>query len=288
MSDQGQPGRASDRPAVAVAVAASVGRGLAQAGRFVGAKVAAAYRGVDPDVRRHIAQLPLMSYSLFARRGRPVESGQPDGHPPLVFVHGLGGGRGDFVPMALYLRHKGRKRSYSIRFDGIGDVEARGAELAAFLREVLEVTGEPQVDIVAHSLGGVTALVAIVDHDLGRQVRNLVTMGSPLGGTYAARLGNTPVTWDLRPGSPFLERLRESPLPAGVRATSFWSSADLIILPPESAKLPGSRQVEMTPFTHYGYLIHPRSWKAVHLALVRRAEHPTACASQSRGVRHKE
>jgi len=250
-----------------VRILGAVGRGLVVAGRFVGAKAAAAYRGVDPDVRRHIAQLPLMSYSLFARKGRPVEAGTPDGHPPIVFVHGLGGGRGDFVPMALYLRHKGRRRSYSMRFEGGGNVEDLGAQLAAFVREVLEVTGEPQVDVVAHSLGGVAALVAIVDHDLGCRVRCVVTLGSPLGGTYAARLGNTPVTWDLRPGSPFLERLRKLPLPASVRATSFWSASAVVILPPESARLFGSQQIEMTPLTHYGYLLHPRSWKAICQAL---------------------
>lgn len=249
------------------AVAASVGRGLAIAGRYVGTKVAAAYNGIDPDVRRHIAQLPLMSYSLLARGEKPVVARESDGFPPLVFVHGLGGGRGDFAPMALYLRNKGRRRSYSIRFEGGGDVEARGGQLARFILQVLEANGESQVDVVAHSLGGVIAWTALVDHSMGPKVRRLVTMGSPHGGTYAARLGNTPVTWDLRPNSPFLQRLRKSPFPSTVKATSFWSASDLVILPAESAALPNSQQIEMTPFTHYGYLIHPRSWHAVHLAI---------------------
>lgn len=246
---------------------AATGRGLAATGRFIGTRAAAAYRGVDPDVRRHIAQLPLMSYSLFSRSAKPVEAGTPDGHPPLVFVHGLGGGRGDFAPMAWYLRFMGRQRSYSIRFEGAGDVVERGAELAAFIREVVAVTGESRVDIVAHSLGGVAARVAILEHKLGKKVRRLVTLGSPHGGTFAARLGNTPVTRDLRPDSDFMKRLARRSLPRSVEVSSCWSNADLVILPPESAALPGSRQIELTPLTHYGYLIHPRAWAAVHEAL---------------------
>ena len=256
-----------DNPERLKRAAAATGRGLAAAGRFVGAKVTWAYQGVDPDVRRHIAQLPLMSYSLFMRKAQPVEPLPPDGHPPLVFVHGLGGGRGDFGPMAWYLRRMGRKRSYSIKFEGTRDIVAQGAALAEFIREVTEVTNEPQVDVVAHSMGGVAARVAVQDHDPNGTIRRLVTLGSPHGGTFAARLGNTPVTRDLRPDSELMERLRSVPLPSSVKATSFWSSSDMVIMPPESAALPGSEQVEMTPFTHYGYLIQPKSWKAVLVAI---------------------
>jgi triacylglycerol lipase len=243
------------------------GKALAIAGRFVGTKVAGAYHGIDPDLRMHIAQLPLMSYSLFARGDKPLEAGIPDGHPPLVFVHGWGGGRGDFIPMAWYLNRMGRRRSYSIRFAESGDLEARGAELAEFLKEVIAVTGEPQVDIVAHSMGGVATRVAILHHGLKGMVRRVVTLGSPHGGTFAARLGNTAVTHDMRPDSEFLNELARKPLPSTVDMSSFWSSSDLVIMPPESAALEGTNQVDMTPSTHYGYLLEPRCWKAVYRAL---------------------
>ncbi len=264
---QGSTGEALQLPEdsserVTRALAAS-GRGLAAAGRFIGARTAAAYRGIDPDVRRHLAQLPLMSYSLLSRKAKPVEEQSPDGYPPLIFVHGLGGGRGDFAPMAWYLRFVGRHRSYAIRFVQAGDVPARAVELVAFVDEVMAVTKEPQVDIVAHSLGGLVARVAILDHGLAGKVRRLVTLGSPHGGTYAARLGSTPVTHDLRPDSQFMQQLADRPLPPSVDATSCWSRSDLVIMPPESAALPGTRKIELSPLTHYGYLIHPRAWAVV-------------------------
>lgn len=249
-------------------ILAATGRGLAAFGRFVGSRTAAAYRGIDPDVRRHIAQLPLMSYSLFGRGEKAIEPLPEDGHPPLIFVHGLGGGRGDFAPMAWFLRFLGRQRSYAIRFENSGDVLSRGEELARFVNEVLAVTGESQVDIVAHSLGGVVSRVAILDHDLGQRVRRLVTLGSPHAGTYAARLGNTPVTHDLRPDSPFMVQLASRPWPESVKVISCWSASDLVILPAQSAALSGAVQVELTPLTHYGYLVHPRAWATVRQALL--------------------
>lgn len=245
----------------------SAGSASRIAGRFIARKSAEAYQAVDPDVRRHIGQLPLMTYSLFLRRDLPVEAGVPDGHPPLVFVHGLGGGRGDFGPMAWYLRRMGRKRSYSVAFETGQGIPGRAEALAAFVREVLEVTGEPQVDMVAHSLGGVAARLAIQEHGLGRAVRTLITLGAPHNGTLYARLGNTSITRDLRPDSPLLRALAAKPLPRTLRAVSFWSRGDVVILPAESAALPGSIQIEAPNYTHYGYLVMPSSWKAVLEAL---------------------
>ncbi len=261
-------GSTSDSPGPWTRALAAAGRAAVTAGRAIARVSADAYQAVDPDVRRHIAQLPLMSYSLYKRGGVPIEAGVADGHPPMVFVHGLGGGRGDFRPMAWYLRRMGRKRSYAIAFDTSQDIPGRAAALAEFVGEIIEVTGEPQVDIVAHSLGGLIARLAIVDHGLAPRVKSLITMGTPHGGTYSARLGNSPVTRELRPDSPLIRHLAQRPLPAALNAVSFWSRGDLVILPAESAALPGSRQIEVPHYTHYGYLIVPASWKAVLQALI--------------------
>lgn len=250
---------------------AAAGRGGAIAGRFIADKAVAAYRSVDPDVQRHLVQLPLLSYSLLFWRGLPVEPGIPDGHPPLVFVHGMGGSRGDFAPMAFYLRQAGRRRSYHIQFPGSQTLEERAASLAAYVEEVTRVTGEPKVDLVAHSMGGVAARLAIVDHGLGPRLKTFITLGTPHAGTYPARYGNTANTLMLRPDSELITRLNQHRLSRRIRGVTFWSRNDLLILPPESAALEGTRQVELTPSTHYGYLINPRAWRAVMEALERQS-----------------
>ena len=246
---------------------ATVGRALGAAGVFVGRKVAEGYRAIDPDVHRHVVQTPLLVYSLFGARQAPVEALPDDGHPPLVFVHGLGGSRGDFMMMAGYFSWLGRKRSYRVHFEEARTLAERAAELNTFVREIARVNGAPQVDIVAHSLGGVSARLALTDHDLAPLVRTLVTLGSPHQGSYPARYGNTPIFHDLRPDSELMRRLAATPWPETVRGVSFWSRNDLFVLPAESAIADGTEAIEATPATHYAYLLFPKHWDAVADAL---------------------
>lgn len=169
-----------------VAGLTATGRGLAVAGRFAARGAATAWRAIDPDIPRHLVQLPLLSYTLVAKRDVPVEAQAPDGHRPLVYVHGLGGNRGNFMPMGVWLRAGGRRRAWSVDFRGLSDIDAMAERLAVFLRRVLEVSPDAdKVDLVAHSLGGVVARHVILDY--GIPVGSLVTLGSPHGGTWAAR-----------------------------------------------------------------------------------------------------
>lgn len=236
---------------------------MVEAGRLVGRYAARLYRGIDADVKRHLIQTPLLSYSLFSSRKVEIDPQTPDGHPPLIFVHGLGGSRGDFLLMASWFWLKGRSRTYRIHFQRGQSIDQMADFLAHFVRRVKETTKEKQVDIVAHSIGGLIARIVVTDHLLAGSVRTLITLGSPHHGTHSARLLNTPNLRDLRPGSALMNRLRRKKWPKKVRGLTFWSRSDLMILPPESATLPGMKAVEMTPFTHYSYLINPKCWEAV-------------------------
>lgn len=258
---------------VADALAAGLiatGRGLTWAGRLAARGVRSAWKAIDPDIPRHLVQLPLLSYSLVAKRDLPVEAQTPDGHRPLVYVHGLGGNRGNFWPMAVWMRGSGRRRAWSVDFRGLSDIDAMAERLAQFLRLVLDVSADAdRVDIVAHSLGGLVCRQAILDHDA--PVADLVTLGTPHGGTWAARYGNTSILRELRPDGPRMARLQSASLPTAVRATALWSRADVLIVPGENARLSGAVELDMTPFTHYSYLIDPRSFANVADALAGRA-----------------
>lgn len=266
----------SDEPAaggVGDALAAGLmatGRGLAWAGRLAARGARSAWKAIDPDIPRHLAQLPLLSYTLVAKRDVPVEAQTPDGHRPLVYVHGLGGNRGNFLPMGVWMRGAGRRRAWSVDFRGLSDIDAMAERLAEFLRLVLEVSPDAdRVDLVAHSLGGLVSRQAILDH--GAPVADLVTLGTPHGGTWAARYGNTSILRELRPDGPRITRLQSTPLPSAVRATALWSRADILIVPGENARLSGAVELDMTPFTHYSYLIDPRGFANVADALAGRA-----------------
>jgi triacylglycerol esterase/lipase EstA (alpha/beta hydrolase family) len=245
----------------------AVGLAALKASSTIGPTVADAYLSVDSDVMRHLAHMPLLGYSLFVSREESVDAGEPDGHPPLVFVHGLKGNRGTFLPMSWYLNLAGRKRSYKIQFDSGQSLEQMAEALAAFIRSVTDATNEPQVEMVAHSLGGIIARLAVQEHGLAPLVKTLITLGTPHRGTYPARFANTEATREIRPESDLVKRLNRAGWPDGVRGVTFWSRNDLFVLPAESAAADGTEQIEATPFTHYSYLIDPRCWAAVARAL---------------------
>ncbi len=246
---------------------AAVGRSFAKAGVAVGRQAARWYRNVDPDVKRHLIQTPFLTYSLFSSRKVTIAAQEPDGHRPLLFVHGLGGSRGDFLLMSSYFWLKGRSRTYRIHFRRGQSVDQMARSLACFVRTVKIKTGEKQIDIVAHSLGGLVARMAVTEHGLAASVNTLITLGSPHLGTHAARLLNTATLRELRPDSDLMKRLSRKRWPARVRGVTFWSRSDLMILPPESAALQGTTAIEMPRFTHYSYLIDPKSWRAVYETL---------------------
>lgn len=242
-------------------------RALTDGAAVVGKGARDLYFSIDPDVRRHLAQTPLFAYRLIAPRSSDIDPVSGRDHRPVVFVHGLGGHHGDFLPMATYFRVGGRPCSYRIGFESGQSLEERAEALAECVRRVREATGPGRVDVVAHSMGGIIARMAIADHGLARSIRTLVTLGTPHGGTHAARYADTEIVRQLRPGSPLLKRLARARWPRGIRVVAFSSEADVFIVPAASARFRPAEHVDASPLTHYGYLLSPSSWRAVHRAL---------------------
>jgi triacylglycerol lipase len=253
--------------------AVATGRGLGVAAVWLGENAAAAYRAVDPDLRRHVAQLPLVGLTMLAPTPR-VEPLPDDGHRPVVFVPGLGGGPGNFLPMRVYFKLMGRGRAYVLPCDNAESLEVNAARLAELIEAVMAANGLPDdatVDVVTHSMGGLIARVALDDERVRRRVATLVTMAAPHAGSHLARYGATDRSLDLRPDSELQARLAQQVPwrgpPALPRLVCLWSAADVIVLPATSACLEGADNREIVGFTHYEYLVHPTAWRVALEAL---------------------
>lgn len=262
-------------------ILALIGRGLLRAGRALGygAKaaaraVASGYHAVDPDLRRHISQLPLVGLSMIAPRKSEVAAIAADGYRPVLFVHGLGGHPGNFSLMKLFFRACGRRRIYTLSFRDEESLEAVAQRLVSLLEEVARQNNLPQeerFDIVAHSMGGIVARLALELPHFATRVKTLITLGTPHSGTYTARFANTPHVLQLRPGSALVERLKAQ-LPWGAREgwprlVAFYSSSDLLLLPATAACVEGAENIELGGLTHYSYLLHPACFQRVFSSL---------------------
>jgi pimeloyl-ACP methyl ester carboxylesterase len=249
------------------------GRACGHAAVWVGENAAAAYRAVDPDLRRHVAQLPLVGLTMLAPTPH-VEALPDDGHRPVVFVPGLGGGPGNFLPMRLYFKLMGRKRTYVMPCDNSQELEHNARLLGELIEEIAAANGLPDdatFDVVTHSMGGLIARLALEDERVRRRVAALVTMAAPHAGSHLARYGAIPRSLDLRPDSALQERLaRQVPWrgpPDLPRLVCLWSAGDVLLLPATSGCVEGADNREILGFTHYEYLVHPTAWRVALEAL---------------------
>lgn len=149
-----------------------------------------------------------------------------------------------------------RERVSAIEFrDPVGSNREHARELAYALGRLLEETGAPAADVVAHSMGGLAVryLLAREGADL---VRKVVFLGTPNRGTMAAHLAWGAGGEEMEPGSPFLDSLNALPaVPEAVEALAVRTPLDLRVIPGESALLPegkNARNVEVCCPTHPG------------------------------------
>lgn len=250
----------------------AAGRATVKAARAIGRGAASTYESIDPDLRKHFAEAPLLGLTLLSPGEKADEDLPDDGHRPIVWVHGLGGSPKNFLLMRTYFRLHGRRRSKA--FDiGEGSIEEASRALGAFIVALAERTNAASVDVVAHSMGGVVTRIALEDEVVRARVATLVTLGTPHTGTHLARLASTSRTLDLRPGSPLVERLaRQVPWKAPPRLVALYSENDTVILPASSASVEGAENVDCAGTTHTGYLLEVGVFRRVLDALEPRGD----------------
>jgi pimeloyl-ACP methyl ester carboxylesterase len=187
-----------------------------------------------------------------------VRNGQCKGTPPLLIV---GGFYPLLTPMPLglaagYFRRSGRRvwiLPHSVR--SMRDIRLRARLTAELIDRVLRETGSEQLDILAFSMGGLAALMAIQKYGLGRRVRTFVAYSSPFQGVtsslavlifsaYFAKMAG-----QMLPGSRLIREMLDAGLPAGPRYVSVGGDKDWLC-PPECTRLPGAEHATC----HHGHL----------------------------------
>ncbi len=218
---------------------------------------------IDRDLVAHLPHVPFMAATMFLPRHNRVVPLADDGHAPLIFIHGLGGRAGNFALMRTVFGALGRRRCYSFDYSRIHSLEELESQLVEYIDRIVAENGlrkGEQIDVVAHSMGGIAIRLAMTTPRIRKRMRRVVTLGTPHRGTHIARWAQSDYTKGLRPDSAMFERLHRSEKRARVKPklTAFWSRKDIIVLPAENATHPDAENVEAPGFTHLTYLTNGR------------------------------
>ncbi|MCM3121691.1 triacylglycerol lipase [Mesobacillus sp. AQ2] len=184
---------------------------------------------------------------------------------PVVFVHGFTGSSSSYDDMKQWLVSQGWPSNYlfAIQYSNTTGSNINNAyELESFIKNVLRQTKASKVDIVAHSMGGLSTRYYVKYLDGAQNVDDVITLGSPHHGTNSSYFGLwTEGAREMVPGSAFLNDLNSvDETPNGndstsvIQYTSIFSSADTVINPYTSSIIDGADNVEISGVSHSGLL----------------------------------
>jgi triacylglycerol lipase len=167
------------------------------------------------------------------------------GADPIVFVHGWNSSASAWNTMIQRFVDAGHARSsmLAITYNSNQSNATIANQVRDAVNSLRASTGASRVDIVTHSMGGLSSRYYLKNLGGTAVVDEWVSLGGPNHGTNTAYLCYpfSAGCRDMVPGSGFLNSLNSGDeTPGGVRYGTFWSSCDEVINPDDSVLLSGA------------------------------------------------
>ena len=175
------------------------------------------------------------------------ERGNSDAHGPVLLLQaGYVNNGAVWFFTARALEQKGF-RVFTIDQPVFASIDTMGELLAQRVDEVLTLTGEQNLTLVAHSMGGLVCRAYLRQFG-GAKIAQLITLGSPHHGTFHAYLASGPNGLQMRPGNAWLTTLGETQVT--IPFTSIFSLHDTVISPQESSRMSDAVNVQIPGVGH--------------------------------------
>jgi hypothetical protein len=176
------------------------------------------------------------------------------GPRPVIVLHGYAMNRANYVPLAYRMARAGLGPILGFEYWTLGRIAAGARQLGWFIDDVLAQTGADSVDVIGHSMGGVVARYYVTFAGGDGIVKNLVTLGSPHGGTDVSSLGIGHPTRELLLGSKLVTRLAAAPAPAHTKLTVVWSRGDALVPAAVQRPIAGAETIIYADLGHVALL----------------------------------
>ncbi len=174
-------------------------------------------------------------------------------HQPVLFVHGYNSNATTWNDMLARFRAVGYTDDelFAISYNSNQSNVTTAQMLQTKVDEIRAQTGWAQIDIVTHSMGGLSSRYYL--RNLGGQafVDAWVSLAGPNHGTNTAKFCLATSCKEMRPRSSFLSQLNSGDeSPGAVRYRTWWSPCDTTINPDSSVSLVGATNTKTACLGH--------------------------------------
>lgn len=175
-------------------------------------------------------------------------------HDPILFVHGWNSDSTTWTTMISRFQADGWTSSElnNWTYNTAQSNVTTANQIATKVSQILTATGASKVDIISHSMGGLSSRYYLKNLGGTSSVDDWVSLGGPNHGTTTADLcfWNTSC-FEMQPGSSFLTSLNSGDeTPGSVNYLTWWSPCDEVIDPDSSVSLSGATNTETACLTH--------------------------------------
>ncbi len=174
-------------------------------------------------------------------------------HDPILFVHGFASSGQIWGTMIGWLVADGWTSSdlTNWSYDTTISNETVAQQIKTKVDSIATATGAPKVDIITHSMGGLSSRYYARNLGGSDRIDAWVSLGGPNHGTTTANFCGPASCLEMRPGSEFLTALNAGDeTPGTPRYATWWTPCDQVTTPPESVILAGATNTETACLGH--------------------------------------
>ena len=153
--------------------------------------------------------LTIFLWLIFGALKRPRKTNSSAGsNKPILLIHGYWHNQTGWFLFRRHLVRAGFGPIYSLNlFPVSSSIEHFGNQVAVLVEQIRKTTGSKELALIGHSMGGLVAAYYAERLAPPRQVTDIITLGTPFGGTRRAALGKGVCVEQMLPNSPFLADL---------------------------------------------------------------------------------
>ncbi|MEA2481214.1 MAG: triacylglycerol lipase [Thermoleophilaceae bacterium] len=176
-------------------------------------------------------------------------------HDPILFVHGWNSSGATWNTTISRFAADGWTPSElnNWSYNTSQSNATTAAQISTKVNQILAATGASKVDLISHSMGGLSTRYYVKNLGGAAKVDDFVSEAGPNHGTNTAFLCFQTSCREMQPGSSFLSSLNAGDeTPGAVHYGTWWSPCDEVINPDSSVLLSGATNTQTACLSHSG------------------------------------